>query len=226
MVKSGVYKISNKLNGNNYIGSSKDIINRWKKHRYDLNHNIHTNTHLQNAWNKYGEEQFDFIIVEECVLDKKVLLEREQNYIDLLKPEYNILPIAGSRLGSKHTEETKNKISKNNVGMKGKTHSFETKQKIGSSNSVALKGRNLSENTKRKLSESLKGKSKTEEHCNNISEARKGIVFSDDTKKKLSETHLGHKVADETKAKISQTMKGRVPWNKGLKKKDNTNEVI
>jgi group I intron endonuclease len=58
------------------------------------------------------------------------LIEREQYYLDLLKPEYNICKIAGSTLGFKHSELTKAKMSINNTGKK---HTYETRIKIGQS---------------------------------------------------------------------------------------------
>ena len=58
---------------------------------------------------KYGYSQFSFSILEYC--DLACVLEREQYYLELLKPEYNILQVAGSSLGYKHTEETLAKFS-------------------------------------------------------------------------------------------------------------------
>src|SRR3989304_1436717 len=62
---SGIYKIINKTNGKYYVGSSNDIIGRWFTHKSQLNRNNHCNPHLQRAWNKYGKDNFEFIIVEE-----------------------------------------------------------------------------------------------------------------------------------------------------------------
>jgi group I intron endonuclease len=59
---------------------------------------------ISNSLLKYGYSNFSLDVIEYCVLDK--LIEREQYYLDLLNPEYNILKIAGSRLGSKHSPET------------------------------------------------------------------------------------------------------------------------
>lgn len=82
----GIYRIRNKVNGKCYYGSSKNIEKRWKRHKNDLKNNNH-NPLLQRAWNKYGENNFIFEVVEECELN--ILLETEQKYLDLL-PEYNI----------------------------------------------------------------------------------------------------------------------------------------
>ena len=68
MNKSGIYKILNKVNGKYYVGSSKDIDNRWKSHRYQLNHRIHKNKRLQNDWCEYGNDNFDFISIESISL--------------------------------------------------------------------------------------------------------------------------------------------------------------
>lgn len=57
---------------------------------------------------KNGYSNFSFEILEYC--EKSLAIKREQYYIDLYKPEYNILKTAGSRLGSKHSEETIAKI--------------------------------------------------------------------------------------------------------------------
>ena len=85
---SGIYILTNNINGKRYIGSSNNIRKRLWKHRSLLRHNKHENQYLQNAWNKYGENSFTFVVLEKCEID--VLLQREQYYIDTLKPEYNI----------------------------------------------------------------------------------------------------------------------------------------
>ena len=117
--KSGIYKITNKQNGKIYIGSSLRISQRFYMHRRNLRSGAHHSTHLQYSWNKYGEENFLFEVIEE-VFDKNMLLEREQYYMDTTKSYerengYNINPTASSRLGAKHTEESKRKMSESPV---------------------------------------------------------------------------------------------------------------
>lgn len=89
----GVYKITNIANGKIYIGSSKDIKDRWYQHTSKLNSKNHGNIHLQNAWNKYGGEKFKFEIIEECAPEFQ--FEREQFYLNTLSPfdtkGYNIV---------------------------------------------------------------------------------------------------------------------------------------
>lgn len=75
---SGIYKITCVPTGKVYIGQSCDIYNRWNAHKLKLNKNIHVNSYLQNAWNKYGENNFDFIILKEC---KENIDKYEKEYI-------------------------------------------------------------------------------------------------------------------------------------------------
>lgn len=110
----GIYSIKNKINDKIYIGSSIDIQNRWYIHKSDLIKNKHHNIYLQRAWKKYGEENFEFTIIE-LVENEGDLLEREQYWLDTLesynsKKGYNINPTAGSQLGRKLSEKSKIKM--------------------------------------------------------------------------------------------------------------------
>ena len=112
-MKSVIYQINNTTNGKFYIGSAIYYARRWAQHRHELNLNEHKNSLLQFAWNKYGEAAFEFEIIE--VVEPSKLIEREQFWIDLLKPYdhnigYNLRQNAGSQLGYKHTEQAKNKM--------------------------------------------------------------------------------------------------------------------
>lgn len=75
----GIYCIENLVNGKKYIGLSKNVIRRFSRHKTYLNGRYHVNEHLQSAWNKYGEENFKFYIIEEC--GEELLKEREIYYI-------------------------------------------------------------------------------------------------------------------------------------------------
>ena len=86
-MESGIYKILNIVTNEFYIGSSSNLKNRKRTHFYLLNYNKHYNQHIQNAFNKHGKENFNFIILENCERDK--LKNREQFYIDDLLPKYN-----------------------------------------------------------------------------------------------------------------------------------------
>lgn len=77
---SGIYAIKNKINGYMYIGQSKNINIRWINHRSRLNNNKHANQKLQNAWNEYGQDNFEFIVIEKC--DQDIIDDREIFWID------------------------------------------------------------------------------------------------------------------------------------------------
>nr|QCW06888.1 hypothetical protein [Drechslerella brochopaga] len=71
---------------------------------------------------KYGYSKFSLEILEYC--DPSILIEREQYYIDVLKPQYNVLKVAGSSKGRKQTESAKLKISKSKTGVKPKAETL------------------------------------------------------------------------------------------------------
>lgn len=80
----GIYGIHHKILKLIYIGSSRNIINRWRRHKWMLRLNKHSNPYLQNAWNKYGEEAFEFIILEE-ITNLESLPSREKYWMDYYK---------------------------------------------------------------------------------------------------------------------------------------------
>jgi len=136
---SGVYCILNRVNMKSYIGSASNFISRWNGHLHDLRKNKHGNIHLQRAWNKYGEESFEFYMVDVC--EKESLIKLEQNYINLFKCSdknhgYNICKLAASSLGIKRREETKRRISEAKLKNPtrfwlGKNLTSDHKKKIG-----------------------------------------------------------------------------------------------
>lgn len=102
----GVYKILNTVNKRHYIGSTKQKIRlRLNHHLQALRNNKHKNTHLQRAWNKYGEKNFKFIILENC--SKDIVYNREQFYLDNrdVNLSYNINPMATGFSTALETQE-------------------------------------------------------------------------------------------------------------------------
>lgn len=79
-IMCGVYSITNILNNKKYIGKSDNIYVRWDEHRKDLNKGVHYNKHLQRAWNKYGEENFIFEIIEKCK-NNDLAYQRERYWV-------------------------------------------------------------------------------------------------------------------------------------------------
>lgn len=175
-ILSGIYQIKNIVNNHLYIGSAINVKNRKSKHFSDLKKNKHHSIHLQRAYNLYNENNFGFYILE-YVEDASKLIEREQYYIDNLKPQYNICKVAGSSLGKKHSEETKKKMSELKKGKYsgeknpnyGKICSDENKKKkseIKKGKNNPMYGRKHSEETRKKMSQLLKGKYSNKKHPN------------------------------------------------------------
>ncbi|KAG0890038.1 hypothetical protein G6F15_000134 (mitochondrion) [Rhizopus arrhizus] len=124
--KSGIYLLHNLVNGKQYVGSSIDLKRRL--YSYYSPSKLIDNRYISNSIMKYGHNNFTVLILElvkESDHIKTDLLNREQYYIDLLKPVLNLNPTAGSSLGFKHSDETKALL----VSLRtGKSLSEETKQ--------------------------------------------------------------------------------------------------
>lgn len=157
-MKYGIYQIRNLINNKCYIGSAagKGFNNRWKSHINDLKKQKHHSSKLQNAWNKYGIENFIFEVLLCC--DPKNCLFYEQIALDYYKPEYNICSTAGSTFGLRYSAESKLKISN---ALKGKYSGYksphfgrllsnQTKEKIRTANF----GKIASNETRVKMSQS------------------------------------------------------------------------
>lgn len=187
----GIYKIMNTINDKVYIGSSFDIYARKCNHVSQLRNNKHDNIHLQSAWNKYGENNFTFKVIEIIKLEDSLsykerdcfVKDREKYYIDSYKSYdnvkgYNIVenPLKSPMYGRKHTEESKRKMSEWQTGEGNNNY-----------------GKQLDEEHKRKISESKKGK---------------------------NHPMFGKKLPNEYKNKISRTLKdkGSKPSDDALKK--------
>lgn len=191
-VVTGVYEIRCIHNGRRYIGSAANFSSRWRLHYTQLETGTHHSRHLQRSWNKYGESGFVFRVVEQC--DRASIIEREQHYIDTLKPEFNSRPDATSQLGFKFSEESKKKMSE------------------AAKRSRNFKGHKHSEETKRRISESRKGKGNsgwTQERKDRISAANKGRVISAQQRLRISEKLRGHKQSQETINKRMESIKRR-----------------
>ena len=126
--KSGIYRWVNNINGRSYVGSAVNIGLRLSQHFKGDKSNIP----LQNAINKYGLNNFSIHILEYC--DKLSLIITEQYYFNLIEQKYNIYPTAGSPLGHKPSEDSRNKMSNAKKGEKnylfGKNLSKEIRTKM------------------------------------------------------------------------------------------------
>ena len=196
----GIYMIKNMVNSKIYIGQSVDIERRWRRHRSKLRGNDHDNKHLQNAWNKDGESNFEFTIMCEC--DENQLDTMEIDYIAKLRtydPDFGYNKTYGGE-GCRPTEETKEKLREANKGENNPNYGKHLSAEARRKNSEAHKGKN----------NPMFGKHHSEETKEKLSEALKGRTFSEETKEKMSEAHKGenHHMfgkhhSEETKRKLS-----------------------
>ena len=178
--KSGIYRWNNLITDKSYIGSSISLGGRFSNYyslAYLKKRVKRGSSIIYNSLLKYGYYNFSIDILEYC--EPNELIKREQYYIDLLKPEYNISKTAGSRLGTKQSEKTKQLISnarKNRIitdefkekmkilaklrlGKKsfffGKTHTIETKNRLSLINSMPIKIINIETKTEKYFSSNI-----------------------------------------------------------------------
>ena len=201
---SGVYKITHISTNKIYIGSAINLRKRKNAHLYGLRHNTHTNPVLQNFFNKYGENSFIFEPLLYC--EKKYLVEYEQWFINNINPFFNVNKNASSRLGTKHSNESKEKMRTSALGRK---HSKETIKKISYNSS------HITEETRKKLKQrkNFLGHSHTEQAKKKMSEAHmgqfpwnKGIPMMEAVKQKLREFKTGKRDSEETKRRKSESI--------------------
>ena len=126
---SGVYKITNTITGDFYIGSSKNVKSRWKDHKCQSTWKKCPNNPLYLDMRKYGIENFVFEVIEE--VEAGSLKVTEQKFIELLKPAYNQMNAKGLNIerrkeynkeykktekGKESQRKAQNKYHKSNKG--------------------------------------------------------------------------------------------------------------
>ena len=160
---SAIYAIVNNVTCDMYVGSAVAVNRRWNAHRSQLRNGKHHCEHLQNAHAKYGEDGFDWEIVE-LVPNAINLIAREQFWLDFFQPTYNKRKIADSCLGVKRSAASRLKMS------------------------AAQTGKKQSEEAKFKRSESLKGRARPLAVREKISASHIGIIPNEVTRAKMSES--------------------------------------
>lgn len=204
---TGIYKITNKINDKCYIGQSIDIYRRFDEHKYTSK----TSKYLHNSMVKYGINNFNFEIIEEC--DESILSEREKYWIKF----YNSIAPNGYNLTNggddgntfryrteKEMEETKRKIrlatSGKNNGFFGKHHSEKTKEYLRKINV----GKTISQETKEKLKKSLKGHYMPQEAKDKISNATKKQWKNEKFRNMMSKINIGNSYVSGNKWNIGR----------------------
>lgn len=152
-----VYAVINVFNDKHYIGSTNNFKQRRKEHISFLNRKLHNSKSLQKDWDKAGRHAFQFKILE-FVKDEKEIFNREQAWIDSIKPSYNTCPLAGKSKGKKMSFEAREKIRKANLGLKHPEWRNEIKSKAQGGKNHWAYGKKMKESTKRKKSETMRKK--------------------------------------------------------------------
>lgn len=162
---SGVYQITHRDTGRSYIGSAVLFRVRWNQHRNLLRKGLHHSPFLQHAWTKYGEDSFEFLILESC--ERGQCIQREQAHMDAVQPAFNVCRVAGSTLGRKHDAATRQKLKEKATGRKHPPRSKEHREKISAVH---------------------KGKPKSPEHMAALQAARAKQVFTEDRRTRVGES--------------------------------------
>lgn len=167
----GIYQIYNVIDENYYIGQSVHFHKRKIRHFGDLRRGEHDNSRLQRVYNKYGENSFVFSVLIYCEEFELTRYEKYfDNYYKKIGKSYNLRDCVESNKGLFHTEETKEKMSLKMKDVLSKKYrefpSLETREKI------SIKNKNMSEETRNKMSIAKKGKPMPEETKKKISNTR------------------------------------------------------
>ena len=220
-MSAGIYEIVNTVNGKRYIGSARNVRRRFKKHLWDLDHGIHHSQILQRAVDKYGIDSFVFRHFLVCRHDD--LLHFEQRLMDVLKPEYNICKVAGSRAGFKHLPESieKMRVRALNVSeetrrlrsVAGKVRPDIDQLRVSCSElGKKMLGVKLSDETRAKMSASRAGKPPSKSTLDASRAYWTGRPKDETTKAKISVALTGKKQSPETVAK--RTAATKETWRK------------
>ena len=185
----GVYAIVNRENEKMYIGSTSYFTKRWATHRRLLSRSQHHSPILQASYNKHGKEAFSLEIVE-YVDDRSKLIEREQIWLNLFKPAFNIATFAGkSPLGRKASAETRAKMSASQL-KRTDDRRWSMESRLNQSRSKLLNPQIVTQETRDKLSaigklqKGIPRRKASEETKAKLKEARKNISVG--TRMKLS----------------------------------------
>ena len=216
---AGIYQIDSKVHPKRfYIGSSKDLVVRWKCHLWKLRRNKHHSKILQHHFNKYGEQDLSFSILLYC--EKADLFRYEQALLDFYDPYLNVFKTAGSALGMKYGKETR---ERNRKAATGRIKTPEECKAISErmKGTHYRKGKPTSDESRKKMSESQIKRFKSPEAIRKLSESHKGIIPSAETLEKRSIALTGKKRSEETNQKHREVMTGKVASEETKEKQRN-----
>ena len=204
---SAIYGIRHIASGRMYVGSAVRTNARWRQHRSQLQRGTHHSRHLQAAWNKYGAEAFEFVVLE-MVPASDDLLVRENEWISSSMAAdrrygFNCCPVAGSQLGMRHSDEARSKMSS---AHKGRKKSPEHQAAI----SASIKGRTLSDEHRAKIAANQTGRKATEETRKKMRESQAAKVLSPESHKKMVTANVGRKFTEEHRQRIADANRRRV----------------
>jgi len=213
-----IYKATNKINGKSYIGQTIQPLNkRIIKHVNDALNNRY-NSYFHKVIRKHGKKNFIWEVIAKC----NSIEELNKMEVEMIKRHnainkgYNLTEGGEGRVGCKHTEKSKKKMSEQNKGEKngmyGKHHSEKTKKKMSESRKGKKSfwyGKHLTEETRRKISESRIG----EKNCNY------GKKFSIEIRQRMSKATKGRYIGSKNfraKKYVITTPKGEEIFVHGI----------
>lgn len=214
---SGIYQILCVPTGKVYIGSSANLRRRWREHQKYLTAGTwrKSNHYLMHAWRKYGAEAFEFTILE--FVEPEHLLEREQYYLDTIRPfdpsiGFNSSPTAGSVRGIKLSDERRKSIS-------NRQRAYMNTPEMKAAVSARKKGRSVTPESIEKFKAWRREHPVTDEQKAAHGEKMRGRKASEETRAKLSAIHRGKKRTPES---IERSRQARI----GSKRSDAAREKM
>lgn len=174
--KFGIYKIVNKSNNKVYVGqTSQPFKKRYWLHLWKLNHGVHDNTHLQSAFETYGDKSFYFEVIESCSGEDN-LNKLECQYIE-------------------HYDSYRNgyNMTTGGDGKRGCPMSESARKTVGEKNRAHMTGRKCSESTRMKMSASSAHKPCSDAHKEILRAYMKNRVVSSSTRNKIAKANMGSK---------------------------------
>lgn len=203
---SAIYGIRHIASGRMYVGSAVRTNARWRQHRSQLQRGTHHSRHLQAAWNKYGAEAFEFVVLE-MVPASDDLLVRENEWISSSMAAdrrygFNCCQVAGSQLGMRHSDEVRSKMSS---AHKGRKKSPEHQAAINAS----LKGRTLSDEHRAKIVANQTGRKASDETRMKMRESQATKILSPDAKERMVTANIGRKFSEEHRNRIAEANRRR-----------------